>query len=367
MKQVKIQQYELSGSYYEIGRQEARRIASEQMHILPPKHFSDESMEEALECYKMFCPGLLEELRGFSDESGIPMEEMAYTWMTYLVPRCSGLAINGGLMEDGHTRILRNYEFGIDEEDMTICKTSVSGKYAHIGGTVVCFGRSEGINEKGLAISMSSCGMPVSNMEGMRAPEVKGLQFWAVIRILLEECKDVEEAIDLMNTLPVGYNINLYLADANGTVALYETINGHNAYEIKDASSNQYVFGTNHIAIKELHQYEPFGMKNSVIRYENIEKFMQMKGKKTEKELFDFALTPYPQGITCFQYQMYMGTIKTIVMDANERRFTICWMGQKTNGFQNYYVSDTIEPCSKLVEYEEQLAEPDMFFMQPLN
>ena len=42
---------------------------------------------------------------------------MAYTWMTYLVPRCSGLAINGGLMEDGHTRILRNYEFGIDEED----------------------------------------------------------------------------------------------------------------------------------------------------------------------------------------------------------------------------------------------------------
>ena len=94
---------------------------------------------------------------------------------------------------------------------------------------------------------MSSCGMPVSNMEGMRAPEVKGLQFWAVIRTLLEECKDVEEAIDLMNTLPVGYNINLYLADANGTVALYETINGHRAYEIKDASSNQYVFGTNHM------------------------------------------------------------------------------------------------------------------------
>ncbi|GMQ56246.1 hypothetical protein AN1V17_06390 [Vallitalea sediminicola] len=57
------------------------------------------------------------------------------------------------------------------------------------------FGRSEGINECGLMVGQTSCGMPVGNMEMMRKPAISGLQFWAVIRSLLENCKDVDEAL----------------------------------------------------------------------------------------------------------------------------------------------------------------------------
>lgn len=64
-------------------------------------------------------------------------------------------------MADGHTRIARSYEFTIDDEDLTVYRTSPEGGYAHVEGSIAGFGRSEGINEKGLAISMSSCGIPV--------------------------------------------------------------------------------------------------------------------------------------------------------------------------------------------------------------
>ena len=48
------------------------------------------------------------------------------------------------------------------------------------------FGRGEGMNECGLAISQSACGRPVNDYQGGK-PKVIGLQFWAVVRTLLEK------------------------------------------------------------------------------------------------------------------------------------------------------------------------------------
>lgn len=69
--------------------------------------------------------------------------------MTMLVPRCSGLILTGKKTLDGHPKIARNYEFTIEDEDLKLCRTAPAGKYAHIAGTIVEFGRCEGINEKG--------------------------------------------------------------------------------------------------------------------------------------------------------------------------------------------------------------------------
>ncbi|MDO5574280.1 MAG: carcinine hydrolase/isopenicillin-N N-acyltransferase family protein [bacterium] len=146
------------------------------------------------------------------------------------------------------------------------------------GATTALFGRSEGINEHGLAVSQSSCGFPVSNLPQMRNPGIKGLQFWAVIRSLLENCKTVDEALSMLTGMPIAYNINLYLADAAGEIALYETMNGEAACERigagnkamacvrigseeknlkKDDSLAGCLFETNHIAIKSFQNREP--------------------------------------------------------------------------------------------------------------
>lgn len=368
MEKQRITYMELAGTNEEIGRKLARRPEAKQMYAPAPEAFTEEVMQEALQMYERYCPGILEELRGFSQESGIAVKDMAYSWMTYLLPRCCGISIQGSRMADGHTRLVRSYEFGIQDEDLLVCRTKVTGKYMHVSATTALFGSGEGINEHGLAVSQSSCGFPVSNLPQMRNPAIKGLQFWAVIRSLLENCRGVEEALTMLKDMPIAYNINLYLADPTGTIVLYETMNGEAAYERLEAGSEKgCLYGTNHIAIKSFQNREPVAMKNSLLRYERIEQFMQKSGAKTEEELRQFLLTKYPQGPMAYYYDEWFGTVRSVVMDVVEKRYAICWFGQEENGWKEIYVNQKMADEQEEAVMVREKAEEGAFDMVPIN
>lgn len=352
----------LEGSYEEIGRQVARKTKNRSVALPSPKYFTKTELEEAMELYKTYCPGLIEELEGYGKACNIPLSDIAYTWMTYLIPRCSGLIIEGSLMKDGHTRLIRNYEFSIEDEDLMLCETRVKGKYAHIGGSIALFGRTEGINECGLAVSMSSCGFPVSNLEGMRPPKIKGLQFWAVIRSLLENCKDVEEAMKLVEKMPIAYNINLYLADAKGNGSIVETMDGEFSFErISSESEKKYLWGTNHIVIPSFQKFEPFAMRNSLVRFHTLERFMEGKESLEEDQIKKLFLTKYPEGMTTYYYHEWFGTIKSVVMDTINRSYQICWFGQEDNGWEEYRIGTTFKDQTLEKRYERESADPRFF------
>lgn len=360
--------YELEGTYEEIGKQLGKHFDQTSFLIPAPEFFTKQDVEDALCLYDKYCPGIREELEGFSKETGTPVQDIAYTWMTYLVPRCSGLVVLGGQTADGHTRLARNYEFSIEDEDLTVVKTKPKGKYAHIGGSIALFGRTEGINEYGLAVSMSSCGMPVSNITGMRKAEIKGLQFWAVIRSLLENCKDVEEALQMALTMPIAFNINLYLADPAGNGALLETMNGKKVYErisIKD--EKQYLCGTNHIAIPSFQYLEPVAMRNSMVRLEKLHQFVKEHPGMEENQIREFFLKDYPEGMTSHYYDDWFGTVKSVVMDTVERRYSICWFGQAENGWEDYFVTQPMGNRRQEKKLSKAKAVKEFFEFVPLQ
>ncbi len=362
MEKQNVSYLKLEGSYEEIGRQLAKKTRDKSAVFPAPKYFTENELEEAIKLYKTYCPGLLEELEGYANAYNIPLSDIAYTWMTYLKPHCSGLIVEGSLMNDGHTRLIRNYEFSIEDEDLMLCETRPQGKYAHIGGSIVLFGRTEGINECGLAISMSSCGFPVSNLEGMRPPKIEGLQFWAVIRSLLENCKDVEEALKMAQKMPIAYNINLYLADAKGNGCIFETMDGAFSFvQISSQSEKKYLCGTNHIAIPSFQKFEPFAMKNSIVRYETLKRFMEDKKNLEEKEIKELFLTKYPQGMSTHYYDDWFGTIKSVVMDTVNRSFQICWLGQKENGWEEYRIGAPFQEQTLEKSYERERGNPAFF------
>lgn len=367
MKQS-VSYFELKGTNREIGRQLARKIGAQNFKMPAPEFFTEKEMEEAIRVYDQYCPGIKEELEGFAEEGNMTIEEVAYTWMSYLVPRCSGIGMTGKKSADGHVKLARNYEFSLEDEDLTLCKTQVTGRYTHIGGTIAGLGRNEGINEWGLAVAMSSCGIPVSNIPQMNKPKAKGLQFWAVIRSLLENCKDTNEALKLVLEMPIGYNINLYLADGAGHIVLLETMNGHKAYrEISETTADQYVYATNHIVFPELVQYGPMAMKNSTMRYERQKAFLESNDQVEEAAIRKLLTTPCPKGMSANYYKDWFGTIKSVVMDPNERRFSICWFGQESNGWEDYFVG---EPIVERVEEKNLVIEsstPDFFALEPIN
>lgn len=372
METQKVSYFELKGSYEEIGRQMARRLkaicALPYMQMPPPDYISAEDLNEAVKLYEKYCPGLLDELNGFSEESGIPVDEITFSWMTYLVPRCSGLLLPGDKMADGHIKLIRNYEFSIEDEDLTVTRTAPDGKYAHVSGNIACFGRCEGINECGLAVSMSSCGFPVSNMQGMRAPKLKGLQFWAVIRTVLENCKDVKEALAMLKNTPIAYNLNLLLADSKQNGALFETMDGKMAYKTledgkKEGKREGYLCATNHIVIPGFQIYEPVGMRNSVIRLKNIREFAKSQLQFTESEIKQFMLQKYPDGMSAYYYEDWFGTVRTVLMDPEELRYSICWFGLEKNGWEDFRVMDPINDYAEEKAVMKERAMPDMFEM----
>jgi predicted choloylglycine hydrolase len=366
MQNVKTAYFELEGTHYEIGRQMAKLLAKDALYAPAPELFSEEEINNAISLYDQFCPGITEELRGFCDETGMPLHNNAYLWMTYLIPRCSSVALTPAHTQNGHTLLARNYEFGIEEEDFHVYRLAPKGKYAHIGGSLLEFGRTEGINEKGLAVSVSSCGFPVSNIPQMRAPHIRGLQFYAVLRSLLDSCSCVDEALETVQKIPIGYNINLILADREQNIALVETMNGEMAIQRgKDAPDSSFLCVTNHIAISSFKDRESMAMRNSLVRYETLNNFVNKTGKISEEQMKQFLLTKYPEGMTAWFYKDYFGTVKSVVMDVNEGRFSICWGGRAENGWEDFYVDKKIGNQEKEISVINEPGNKEFFEFVP--
>jgi len=365
MEKASVNIFELSGTNYEIGYHLGKMALNYpqciEMQIVPPNTFTEKRAAEMTEMFDLYCPGLNEELQGFAEAIGVSRLQIVYYAMTYLTPGCSLLAVLPSLTENGHVMVARNYEFSHKMDDFTFCKTKVTGKYAHMGGSSMQFGRSEGINEFGLMVGVTSCGRPVGNMEFSRKPAVTGLQFWAVIRTLLENCKDVEEALRSLMDMPIAYNINLMLADKTGKAALFETLDGKKAVQrIDETTKKQYLHSTNHAHIPEIMELEPLAMEHSFCRYEFVKNYMDQASQVTENDLKEILLAKYPTGLCCHWYDDFFGTIKSLVFDVTLGKVDICWGGLGYNGWKSYSLDTEFQPSIQIVDIEVE--HPDFDF-----
>lgn len=348
MEKVIINYIELSGSNYEIGYGLGERISKIPELLANQKITSDsftkQQIKDMISTFDTWCPGLKEELQGYGDALKIPMEELVFCYMTYLIPNCSQLAILPSLSKNGHIYLARNVDFSHEFDDFTLYKTNINGKYSHIGSSIVQLGRSDGINEHGLAISQTSCGIPVGKgVPGLQPPNIVGLQYWAVIRSLLENCKNVHIALEKLNNMPIAYNLNLLLADPSGCIILFESIDGNKAYKAIDKNSiEQHLHSTNHPVLPEL--MKPFAMNNSVVRYNAITDFINNHSPFSKDDLQDLLLKRYPDGLCCHWYPQFFGTTKSIVYDVTKKEVNICWGGLNENGWSIYnFENDFIE------------------------
>lgn len=359
---------QVCGTNYEIGKKIGEITAS-----IPPlkesmtsgfEGFDDGEVTLAKEMFDRWCPGLNDEIEGYADALEVSPSKIKFYGMTSLVPRCSQIAIMPSKTVNGHVMMARNYEFSQECEDFSLVRTCVKGKYKHLGTSVMQLGRDEGMNECGLGVTMSSCGFPVGAAKEMRAPKIRGLQFWAVIRSILENCKDVTEALAFIKDMPIAYNLNMIVADKMGHAVLVETVDGMKAIKrIDEATDEKYLCATNHVLLPKLKEYEPQFMKNSQIRHKLITEFVDKYDKISSDDLKEFLLTKYPNGLCSHCYSEFFGTTKSIVMDLNEGSLDICWAGLKENGFKKCFVADDIEEGIAPLKLNMEKSETGFFDM----
>lgn len=288
--------------------------------------------------------GIVEEIEGFADGLGVSSDKILYNAMSYLKPRCSQIGLSNKITENNHTILARNYEFSHLAEDFNLMRTKVNGKYAHLGTSVLFFGRDDGINEKGLAISMSSCGIPVGARIEMKSPKVEGLQFWVAIRGVLENCKNVNEGIEFLKNFPIASNVNFVLADAFNNIALFNIYNGEIDIELLDGDSDKkYLHITNHYNEKKMKKYDELPIENSIARYTLIENFINDREEISVNDIKSFLLKKFPEGLYLNYYDDFFGTTKSIIMDCDESSLEIVWGGRNENVWRKYKVSEELK------------------------
>lgn len=154
---------------------------------------------------------------------------------------CSTITLPASASPDHVARFGRNLEFislGVADKYSTVFVYHPDeGRYGFVSiGWPGLIGVLSGMNEHGLALA---------NMEVTRSPRLPGaMPYTLLYRTVLERCKTVDEAIDLLRATPRQTANNLMLMDATGDRAVVEIT--PDGITVRRAAATAPLISTNH-------------------------------------------------------------------------------------------------------------------------
>jgi predicted choloylglycine hydrolase len=196
MKTIFADIIQFRGTHYDFGYQQGEKIKDSiliknrerQWKVRKPLFRID--MDETQQVFKSLAPFLWEEFLGLRDALEWPMEKVLKEFGGYRV----NLNPSGCSIYVGDHYVIRNYDYHPKTYDgRCVVFQPSDGGYATIGLTQKITGRSDGMNEKGLA-------MGYTFMNRKRPGD--GFICHMIGRLILELCANAEEAIDLLKEIP---------------------------------------------------------------------------------------------------------------------------------------------------------------------
>ncbi len=168
------------------------------------RHFQIDRME-VLNAFQSFAPKLLEEIQGLADSLKMSftdaLREFGGYYIEYGNSGCSIYTDNGFMV--------RNYDNDPLSYEGRFVLFQPNNGFAAIGPSMQITGRTDGINEHGLAIGYNFV---------HRKKTRNGFICNMIARIILETCQNKEEAIDLLKEIPHRHSFIYVLSDPDGSV-----------------------------------------------------------------------------------------------------------------------------------------------------
>jgi predicted choloylglycine hydrolase len=167
------------------------------------------SAAEGLQALREHMPELVPVYEAIVREVGID-DPVAARMFTMWKPPGAAIACSQAVLHDAErgSRLARNYDYPAELLDAVILRSTYLERTV-IGATDAVWGLCDGMNDRGLAVSLTF---------GGRASMGEGFGVPIVIRYLLETCDTVEEARAVLARVPCAHTHNLTLADASGGV-----------------------------------------------------------------------------------------------------------------------------------------------------
>ena len=208
---------DLKGDYYEIGVFLGKQFDSYKSSYFSRK-FTKEQKDFAYECeliVKEFFPELLEEIQGIADGGDIDYIDLITSELGMgFNSGCTAFAIPAKSSKNGKIIFASSMDWFEQAIPFSyIFRTNPENKISNLGFTEYLVGRLGGINEAGLAIAESNCVW--ANFE-------PGFNSGIMGRYLLDNCKDVKQAVEALQKIPHTIGNNYLIADTNNKVARVE-------------------------------------------------------------------------------------------------------------------------------------------------
>jgi hypothetical protein len=335
----------LSGSSAEVGRVLAAALGSNPGYMrfftagrVDAASLGYETFSQLEASFERVCPGIVDEVHGFAAEANLQPEQVMYYQMSSLVKtNCSQMVALPAITRAGQVLVGRSYEWKPDEDDLCLCTTAVSGRARHIGFSIMSMGRMDGMNEHGLSVTMSggmAAGLP---HEWNRR---RGVNFWVVVRGLLENCATTREALERLQAMPPASNTNIVIADRSGRAALAEIAAGElEVWEIGPDLKRDSLVSTNHFVLPRMAPLNrhPFILESSVPRYAAIQAAIAAEQPKVDRETLRTVLArEIPNGCFGPYYRQGFGTLWAQIIDLNALEMEVCFGAPGFNPWRTF-------------------------------
>jgi predicted choloylglycine hydrolase len=299
------------------------------------KELPAEQLEGFVRQNDRFCPGINDEMQGLADGLGVSLQRLAAS-LLWNVPSgfCSHMAVLPGATANGHVLAARSYEWS-REDALCLVTTRVKGKLAHIGFSLFACGRFDGMNEKGLCVTMSA-GAPG------KKPTAGGFLFCAGIRAALDTCATVGEALELISAMPSCSYVNIILCDRQGNAALMEDACGHRAVKrIGPGSADQFLYSANHFTLPGMAELGDKPMWMSAARSSRMELALSTASPHVIKEGLKALLAArVPEGLSCHHYSDGFGTLWSMAFDVTQGVVDVSFGPPAVNSWRTFSLDD---------------------------
>ncbi|ARJ50193.1 C45 family autoproteolytic acyltransferase/hydolase [Staphylococcus lutrae] len=171
----------------------------------------DIDIESTYHIFQQFAPRIWDEIIGIQDVLKIPTKQAILNFAHY---RFTQLPDSGCSVFVGPDYLIRNYDYHPATYDARYqLFHPTDGGYAQIGPMSRTTGRMDGMNEHGLAMAY--------NFMHRKKP-ANGFVCYMIGRLVLEYCKDVQEAIHFLSHLPHRSSFSYIVQDKTGQHAIVE-------------------------------------------------------------------------------------------------------------------------------------------------
>lgn len=295
MEELIVSVVDLMGSSYQLGLKQGEEIKTTQ--LIKQLGFlenltANSNVKKAKEILKTISPKLLEELGGLAKGLEMELDTIIRLYSGYDVAFPS-MGCTTFINDDYY---VRNYDFSPELYDARLVFSNPIGGYASVGFSQHVIGRLDGMNEKGLVVGLHF----VNNQY-----EAEGFIATTIVRILLEQCGCIKEAIDLISTIPHGFCFNYSITDQSGRGVVVEA-----SPEKQFVNFGNPLMCTNHFESKNLQEKNMKEIQRSIKRKEYMSSLL------TEELSPIAAYRHFNEGNSPLffkNYKEYFGTLHTVV------------------------------------------------------